>query len=382
MLAGVGAGPPNFVGMTPVGALTLWVVLTTACGAGAAACVWKLGFAFMAACTAPGAALQEYTGCFGWSEWFLSIAIVLLSFGFFATASKSTTAAVHVVSGGTRGEKCCGTMSLIVLVVFMAVTSFASMYYLAKPWETYQTDASGVTKDSPEWTIDNWLVFLGSGMFAGAAPFFVALLAVCFNLCRKQPPRFNSQSGEFDEMAAEPRRRDLEHNLIEHKGAAHSKQHTPLFSAWKVFSALAVVGLCYLATTIGSPMWNYSANSYFMSRSDYTWGNLSIGGERPCFTAGNCSCGDYDYCPWFSFHAYTDTFIYYATLATGVVVASIAHNVRCCACARRTVGGPTAPWAKNCLPSVFHVYKQGCSVLEAVAIATCVCLFIFWFIYW
>jgi len=229
VLAGVGAGPPNFVGMTPVGALTLWVVLTTACGAGAAACVWKLGFAFMAACTAPGAALQEYTGCFGWSEWFLSIAIVLLSFGFFATASKSTTAAVHVVSGGTRGEKCCGTMSLIVLVVFMAVTSFASMYYLAKPWETYQTDASGVTKDSPEWTIDNWLVFLGSGMFAGAAPFFVALLAVCFNLCRKQPPRFNSQSGEFDEMAAEPRRRDLEHNLIEHKGAAHSKQHTRCF---------------------------------------------------------------------------------------------------------------------------------------------------------
>ena len=65
-----------------------------------------------------------------------------------------------------------------------------------------------------------------------------------------------------------------------------------------------------------------------------------------------------------------------------VVTGAIAHNVRCCTCARRTIGGPRSVVACKWLPRQLQCYKQGCSVLEGLLLVASFLFFVFWFCYW
>ncbi len=408
----------------------------------------ELGMAFMQPCTAPGAALQEYTGCFTWAQWGLSIGIIVGGFSFFAVCSAAVRSVAQL---GSASSSCCeramGWVALLVLLVANVCAALGSMVYLAKPDQTYQTTPEGITLNSSDWTIDNWQVFLGSGIFAAAAPMSVALLGVAVNLCpyccggvggtaaakgggtsgsrpassreirevvgssgpggrrstaSSLPPDFTEDllaggggggGGDGGGSGARRRRRgggggggvssSVSAGVSNFLANAEISAAARRFPIGRVIGALVVLGVCYLATTVGSPIWNYSANSYFMSRSPYAWGFLAVGPERPCFLNKTCSCGDgFKECPWFSFHAYTDTFIYYAFLALAVVVAAVAHNLPCCACARKTVGGPTAPVSCPCFPRSLRCYTNGCSALEALALLAVAALYAFWLVYW
>ena len=320
--------------MSPAGLLGVLLSCCVVCYAGATLLLYTLGFAFTRPCTAQGAVVQEYTGCFSWSEWFQSVGIVLLSFGFFAFASSSVTASVHAAAAGAGpggkkgcGGGCCfGYFSILLLLAMMLFASGGSMWYLAKPWDTYQADATGNTLPADQWTIDSWLVFLGGAIFAGAAPFTLALVMVLCNLRSSGAMQANRHkatvSGEFDELAGERWGEEapggsLEEELLRGKeggvfsrmvGKHHGQGKIPY---GRVFAALLVLTVFFVATTVGSPIWNYSANSYFFSRSDFPWGNLSLGGIRSCSVGpdSTCSCGK-DVCPWFSFKLYTDTFMF------------------------------------------------------------------------
>ena len=406
--------------------LLLLVSVAVACFGGTVLLFIDLGEAFNIPCTAPGAVTQGYNGCFNWKQWFESVGIVLLSFFFFAASFLSVTVLVHTASAPRAhcAQKICALAANVGLLVLMVGGAYGSMVYLAKPWDTYQTDKWGVTLPLANWTIDPWQVFLGSAVFAGCAPFAVALVAVLVNLCifehytrKKLRRRAMVVSGEFDEFVGQRWGDDggeggggrggrgnenddeLGEHLMPHGAQRASSSNSapqqqlrliagvPKYNGvpWGYLTiSLLVLALCLVLTAVGSPIWNYSAGSYFMLRSPYPWGNESIGGERPCSKGPHptCGCEGFDVCPWFSFHLYTDAVIFYLFLGLCVMVGAVAHNVRWCLCARRPTGGPNSVVGFKWLPESVRCYRLGCSVLEAVLLVFTGSFFIFWFFYW
>jgi hypothetical protein len=390
--------------------LLVLVSLAVACAGAVTLLLYDLGTAFNEPCTAPGAKNLGYSGCFNWTQWFESVAIILLSFFFFAASFLSVTALVHTASAPRAGcaQKACALAAHLILLVLMVGGAYASMKYLAKPWNTYQTDKTGITLPKANWTMDPWQVFLGSAVFAGCAPFAVALVAVLVNLCifersRTRIRRAINASGEFDEFVGGRSGSGVDDNELgehlmpteEQQGSSHSSpQQLHLRAAglaryhgvpWGgVIASLLILALCLVITAVLPPLWNDSAFTYFMLRSMYPWGNSSIGGERPCSLgpAPTCGCEGFDVCPWFSFHFYTDAMMFYLFVGAAVFIGAVGHNVGWCLCGRRPTGGPNSVVGFRFLPEKMRFYRLGCSVFEAVLIVFTGSFMIFWFFYW
>ncbi len=157
-------------------------------------------------------------------------------------------------------------------------------------------------------------------------------------------------------------------------------EHSIIWSScyWSIGGLL----MCYFLTTFLSPIWNFSANSYFKSTSKYSWTWTPVGGLLPCWLDGTCGCPrdvpleDLVGCAWFSFKFFTDTFIYYGFLIAGVCLGAYAHT-HDWRWAQQRYGAPQSSLAKWC-----ECFPSGLTYLEAFTVFATCALFITWFVFW
>jgi predicted ferric reductase len=301
-------------------------------------------------------------------------------------------------AGNARRDYALPAMAALALVHVMAATLAALAWScLMKPGETWQTDPDGNPRATGEWTNDSWYVFIGGLMFAACAPLTVAICVIertlcCPKLCACPSAARSSASalsssdvplleagdvGAGDEKGASVDRLDSALPL--------PQLRTTTLAGWQscrcgsLTAAVLTLLACFAATTLLSPIWNLSASSYNLARSEYSWVDWPLFGNLPCFDAKEKTCdqawrcGDYD-CSWASIKIYTDTATYYAVLLCGVCLGAAFHAFRC---KWRRLPAPPKP-----LSTLFGCFPRGCTALEAVAVAAAGSLFLFWFIYW
>ena len=395
------------------------LAFTVACaavtGATSLGCVASLGFAFNEPCpgessTNPGG-YSDYTGCFDWRQWYLAVFAIVGGALFFASLFYVLGSAVRLErsSAGKGMAAWSRTLSFTVVTAVSVTTLIVALVawtHMMKPAETFQTFQDGTTKDTKEWTIDVFQVFLGGLLFSGAFPFALASAAVLRNMWRTVRVRdehyarqSNMQHGRFGQCDGVDEGGKDEPSEDE-PSSSSSSMRVPLVSSYvaevdrpgatraatvesssacctsgggATMLSVFVLVSCFLLSSSLSPIWNFSANSYFKTPSSHSLWYLPVGDPLN----GNCTYNDKPVpCYWFTWKIFPDTTLYYLFLITCVVVGAAAHH-------RRWKWSATKLPAPRCFALRWlGCFPNGLTVLEACAAFAVASLFVVWFVYW
>ena len=379
-------------------------------GAVGVCCAVSLGDAFNQPCpgtsTTDPVGYGEYTGCFGWTQWYLAVFSIVGAVSCFAALFYVLGAAIRLDRVHEHGA---GSFVARGIAFTVALTTAAAAVWawvaMIKPAETFQTFPDGRTKDASEWTIDVFQVFLGGLLFAASLPFALASCFVVRNMLRsshlaqhvqaRRSSLLPSPQSSRAAQSAEPEEKNPTANSLEaplfptastssmravRPGAALGAEPDRASNIQPVLLSVAVLVGCFLLSSALSPIWNYSANSYFKSQSEYSLGYFPVGEPLGCNSGVNrsCSCTFQDQevpCYWFTWKIFPDNLLYYMFLIASVLLGAAAHTYRWHWLAKRL----NTP---RCLARWLGCFPNGITVLEAVVVAAVSALFLVWFIYW
>eukprot|EP00927_Polykrikos_kofoidii_P026938 TRINITY_DN2388_c0_g1_i3.p1 TRINITY_DN2388_c0_g1~~TRINITY_DN2388_c0_g1_i3.p1 ORF type:complete len:931 (-),score=119.16 TRINITY_DN2388_c0_g1_i3:351-3143(-) len=330
--------------------------------------------------------ITGYTGCFTWPQFWGSLALLGFGFGFVACASWAAVAAAGFAREvqGLHGQGHAPSLAvIIVLSAVSLISAVLSAVLLMKPFDAYQTTSEGERFSFPEgWTIDVWNVVLGYFATLALGPLGIALARMAMLIISEPAARLPTTGRESELAPTLPASTTPETTLLNDGAAPTSAGYQAMISEPEKLTVPLVLSIvffcfCFLVTTIVTPIWNFSQNSYMLKGSEYSWFFLPLGGVPATNDADKTGVVDREkclahgqQCPWFTFKVFTDTTVFYLALLMMVVVGFALRNRKGDALRRRypiKIGGQ---------------FSHGTTGFEAIALSSLLLLAIFWAVYW
>ena len=334
------------------------------------------GRSMSAGCTDPCMASLGYQGCLcGWPM--LGITSVVFTIPLAAIA----VSGLIVELGRLRM-----TNWLLALAVGILASAGMLLSFLIKPWSVFDYQVALDVNGNGVLVNDPLQAFVGTMMFIVLLALSATTLTAIWRSSHDE--RMPTQRG------------DLQSSNQPHPHTCHSSVTIRCEEQWQPMRAresteparhsvslgAATLGLCavlVLACSSLSPVWNYSFRSYAGATSPYSllsgkWWEAGFG--HLCGSKGNAtipgSCER-----TYIFKLYPDTVIFYACLATFIILG-----------ASLCLPGPLAwhswvhrrvrlPGVNTCL-GAYHPYQQGATVGELVLVSATAALYGWWLWYW